>query len=71
LKTTLSLRESVLFRIAIGCCEEYIAWRLSAFMGKELILADLEKIFATLWIWQVTAPKLLFGNIECTPISRA
>jgi hypothetical protein len=47
LKTTLSLRESVLFRIAMGCWEEYIACRLSAFMGKELILAGLEETFCS------------------------
>lgn len=47
LKTTLSLRESVRFRTAMGCWEEYIACRLSAFMGKELIRANLEETFCS------------------------
>ena len=45
LKMQLPFREGVLFAIASGCWEEYIACRLSAVMGKDQILRDFEETF--------------------------
>jgi hypothetical protein len=45
LKMQLSFRDGMLFFIASGCWEEYIACRLSAWMGKESTLRDFEDTF--------------------------
>ncbi len=41
----LGFRDEILFRIASGCWDEYIACRLSAFMGKESTLQWMEETF--------------------------
>ncbi len=45
LKQRLSFRDGILFNIASGCWDEYIACRLSAFMAKESVLHSLEDTF--------------------------
>jgi len=45
LRMKLNFRDGVLFGIAFGCWEEYIACRLSAFMGKDSTLRDFEETF--------------------------
>jgi hypothetical protein len=45
LTTQLSFRDEILFGIASGCWDEYIACRLSAFMGKEFTLRGYEDTF--------------------------
>jgi hypothetical protein len=47
LNTTLDFRDGVLFWIASGCWEEYIACRLSAFMGTESTLGAHEDTFCS------------------------
>ena len=47
LKKQLSFRDGILFAIASGCWDEYIACRLSAFIGKEAALRPLEDTFCT------------------------
>lgn len=43
----LTFRDGVLYEIASGCWEEYIACRLSAFMGKEVTLRGFEDTFCS------------------------
>jgi hypothetical protein len=45
LRMKLSYKDGVLYRIAAGCWDEYIASRLSAFMGQEFTTRDLEDTF--------------------------
>jgi hypothetical protein len=45
LKQRLSFRDGILFRIASGCWDEYIACRLSAFIAREAGLRPLEETF--------------------------
>jgi hypothetical protein len=45
LKQRLSFRDGVLFRIASGCWDEYIACRLSAFVAKQSVLTPHEDTF--------------------------
>lgn len=45
LREQLSFRDGILYAIASGCWEEYIACRLSAFMGKEVTLRGFEDTF--------------------------
>ncbi len=45
LREQLGFRDGILYEIASGCWEEYIACRLSAFMGKELTLRGYEDTF--------------------------
>jgi len=45
LKQQLSFRDGILLGIASGCWDEYIACRLSAFMGKGPVLSSLEDTF--------------------------
>jgi hypothetical protein len=45
LREHLSFRDGILYEIASGCWEEYIACRLSAFMGKEVTRRALEDTF--------------------------
>ena len=47
LKKQLHFRDVVLFTIASGCWDEYIACRLSAFVGKEAALRPLEDTFCS------------------------
>ncbi len=44
----LSYREGVLHRFAAGCWDEYIASRLSAFMGERWTIGDLEDTFCAI-----------------------
>jgi hypothetical protein len=45
LKTQFPFRDGILFAIASGCWEEYIACRLTAWMGKEWTVRDFEDTF--------------------------
>ena len=45
LRERLSFRDGILYAIASGCWEEYIACRLSAFMGKQVTLRGFEDTF--------------------------
>jgi hypothetical protein len=45
LKPHTSYKDGVLFGIAYGCWQEYIASRLSAFMGKDFTTSDFEETF--------------------------
>lgn len=45
LKTKLSYKDGMLFRVASACWDEYIASRLSAFMGTDLTITELEDTF--------------------------
>jgi hypothetical protein len=47
LKTQLGFKDGILFYIASGCWEEYIACRLSAFVSKEQTLRSLEDTFCS------------------------
>lgn len=47
LRERLSFRDGVLYEIASGCWEEYIACRLSAFMGKDVTLRGFEDTFCS------------------------
>lgn len=50
LKQRLSFRDGILFRIASGCWDEYIACRLSAFIARESALRPLEDMFCAAFI---------------------
>jgi hypothetical protein len=47
LKQRLSFRDGILFGIASGCWDEYMACRLSAFIARESVLGPLEETFCS------------------------